>query len=56
MFFANPSRFMKPGSTATVTIGAFSVSRIPVTDDAVAGSPVREGTSGPAPREAGDRS
>ncbi len=37
MFFANPSRFLKPGSTATVTIGAFSVSRIPVTDDAVAG-------------------
>ena len=33
MFFANPSRFVKAGSTVTVTIGEFSVSGIPVTDD-----------------------
>ena len=35
MFFANPSRFLKPGSTVTVTIGEFSVSGIPVTEDSV---------------------
>ncbi len=35
MFFANPSQFVKPGSTVTVTIGEFSVSGIPVTDDFV---------------------
>jgi hypothetical protein len=33
MFFANPSRFVKVGSTVTVTIGEFSVTGIPVTDD-----------------------
>ncbi len=30
MFFANPGRFIKPGRLVTVTIGAFSVSGIPV--------------------------
>jgi hypothetical protein len=30
MFFANPARFIKPGSRVTVTIGAFSVSGIRV--------------------------
>jgi hypothetical protein len=36
MFFANPSRFLKAGSTVTVTIGDFGVSGLPVTDDTVA--------------------
>ena len=36
MFFANPSRFMKAGGSASVTIGEFSVSGIRVSDDAVA--------------------
>jgi protein SCO1/2 len=36
MFFANPARYLKPGGSATVTIGEFSVSGIPVTADAVA--------------------
>jgi hypothetical protein len=33
MFFANPGRFITVGKTVTVTIGDFSVSGIPVTDD-----------------------
>ena len=33
MFFANPSRFVRAGSTVTVTIGEFNVSGIPVADD-----------------------
>jgi hypothetical protein len=33
MFFANPGRFVHPGNSVTVTIGEFSVSGIPVTDD-----------------------
>lgn len=33
MFFANPARFIKAGNTVTVTIGAFSVSGIPVRTD-----------------------
>ena len=33
MFFANPSRVVKAGNTVTVTIGEFSVSGIPVSDD-----------------------
>jgi hypothetical protein len=33
MFFGNPGRFVKAGNTVTVTIGDFSVSGIPVTDD-----------------------
>jgi hypothetical protein len=33
MFFANPSRFVKVGNTVTVTIGEFSITGIPVTDD-----------------------
>lgn len=33
MFFANPSRFVKAGGTVTVTIGEFSVTGIPVTDE-----------------------
>ncbi|MEO8679033.1 MAG: hypothetical protein ABI665_08305 [Vicinamibacterales bacterium] len=33
MFFANPARFIKVGNTVTVTIGEFSISGIPVTDD-----------------------
>jgi hypothetical protein len=32
-FFANPGRFVKAGSTVTVTIGEFSITGIPVTDD-----------------------
>jgi protein SCO1/2 len=38
MFFANPGRFMREGQTATVTIGAFSVSGIPVSARAAPGS------------------
>lgn len=34
MFFANPSRFVKAGSAVTVTIGEFSITGIPVVDDA----------------------
>jgi hypothetical protein len=34
MFFANPARFIKAGNTVTVTIGDFSVSGIPVEDEA----------------------
>lgn len=33
MFFANPGRVVKAGSEVTVTIGEFSISGIPVTDD-----------------------
>ncbi len=33
MFFGNPARYVKAGSTVTVTIGEFSVSGIPVTED-----------------------
>jgi hypothetical protein len=33
MFFANPSRTVKAGNTVTVTIGEFTVSGIPVSDD-----------------------
>ena len=36
MFFANPGRFIKPGSFVTVTIGAFTVSGIRVAADAAA--------------------
>jgi hypothetical protein len=32
-FFANPARYVKAGHTVTVTIGEFSVTGIPVTDD-----------------------
>jgi len=32
-FFANPGRYVKVGSTVTVTIGEFSITGIPVTDD-----------------------
>ncbi len=35
MFFANPSRFVKAGNAVTVTIGEFSITGIPVTDDSV---------------------
>lgn len=51
MFFANPSRFLKAGSTVTVTIGNFRVSGIPVTDDTVA--PPR-GQTTDKPQDAGD--
>jgi hypothetical protein len=34
-FFANPSRFIKAGGAVTVTIGDFSVTGIPVTEDSV---------------------
>jgi len=40
MFFANPARFIKPGSTVTVSIGDFSVTGIPVTEDS--GTPLGE--------------
>ena len=33
MFFANPARVVKAGSEVTVTIGEFSISGIPVSDD-----------------------
>jgi hypothetical protein len=32
-FFANPGRYVKVGNTVTVTIGEFSITGIPVTDD-----------------------
>ena len=32
-FFANPGRYVKVGNTVTVTIGEFSVTGIPVTED-----------------------
>ena len=34
-FFANPGRYVKVGNTVTVTIGEFSVTGIPVTEDSV---------------------
>jgi hypothetical protein len=42
MFFTNPSRFVKVGNTVTVTIGEFSVSGIPVTDESSPGAPAAE--------------
>lgn len=49
MFFGNPARYVKPGSTVTVTIGEFAVSGIPVTEDAgpspTEKQPTREGES-----------
>ncbi len=48
MFFANPARFIKTGNTVTVTIGDFSVSGIPVTDDS---GPA--GSTAPAPVPSG---
>ena len=43
MFFANPSRYVKAGNTVTVTIGEFSVSGIPVSEDS---KPVAEEEKG----------
>lgn len=42
MFFANPSRFVKAGSTVTVTIGEFSISGIPVAYDTAMASTDKE--------------
>ena len=39
MFFANPAKTVKVGSTVTVTIGEFVVSGIPVTDDSAPATP-----------------
>lgn len=42
MFFGNPARYVKAGSTVTVTIGEFSVSGIPVTEDSAPAPPSGE--------------
>ena len=47
MFFANPSRFIKVGNTVTVTIGEFSVTGIPVSDDSTTAAAQNEAKETP---------